>query len=139
MVTDLFNPGSRRSIVVRSRIHNAVPDVVVGQIVAVLCPVKCILQDLHSGITGILEQLLRDRRESSEIFCDDRNVTELLVQVLEEIHARALHDLSVLRRLIAVRDCVIFRKSVKVVDAEHIVELHIPGNAVDPPAVSGFL
>ena len=112
---------------------------IVREIIAVLGPVKSVLQDLHTGISRVFKQFLSHRSKCSQILRNDRNITQRVFKVLEEIHSRSFADLSFLRCLISIGYCVVLGKSVEVINAENIIEFHIAGDPVDPPLIAVLL
>ena len=122
-----------------SRIYHTILNVIVREIIAVFRPVKGILQDFHAGISRIFKKFFRHRRESSEIFRYDRNISERTFKVLKEVHARSFADLTFLRRLISIGHSIILGKSVEVINAEDVIEFHIAGDPVDPPLIARLL
>ena len=119
-------------------VDNGILHMIVREIVAGFAGVKGELENLHARIAGALEKLLGRGCDIAQVLRDDRDVAEFFFHSAEEVLAGSFDNLAVLGGLVTVRDLVVFRKSVEVVQADDIVELKVAGKALDPPAVPVF-
>ena len=135
VVAALLDPGAGRRIVMCACVNDRILYVVVGQIVAGLTGIKGKLQHLHARISCAGQKLFGSRGDIAQVLRDDPYISEFLLDCAEEIKAGAFDDFAVLGCLVAVRNLVVFRKAVEVVDADHIVELIVALDALDPPVI----
>ena len=138
VIAALLDPGPGGRIVVGAGVDNGILHMIVREIVAGFAGVKGELENLHARIAGALEKLLGRGCDIAQVLRDDRDVAEFFFHSAEEVLAGSFDNLAVLGGLVTVRDLVVFRKSVEVVQADDIVELKVAGKALDPPAITVF-
>ena len=119
----------------RSGVDYAVMVIIVRQIIALLSGVECELQDLHSRIPGILNELPYAVGDITQILGDDFDISELFLDCLEERDARSFDPFSVPGCLFAVRNLIKLIKCTEVIDTKNIAELKIVLNAGNPPFI----
>ena len=105
-----------------SRIHHTVACVIVGLIVTVALCVKSKLQDLHPGISCLLQKLTDFLSQKSKVFRDDLAAADHLVQSTEQFHARSLYPGTVQSSIFRCRNLIVGFKSAEVVDPDCIVK-----------------
>ena len=96
------------------------------------------LEHLHARKAAVRKELLLFRSHIAQILGDHGHITELLPDGIKECHPRPLVHLAVERIRISIRDRIVFRKSVEMIDADHIIKFIIALDPADPPGKITF-
>ena len=93
------------------------------------------LDDLHSRIAGLLQELLHCRHEDAQVLGDDlcAIVLDGLIDGVGQLLARSLSPVAVHRRLLPVGDGEILGNADEMVDADHVIERRIALHPLRPP------
>ena len=130
-------PAQGRIVVVRAHIGHAVDGVIVGLIrpPAAVPAVEGKLQHLHAGIAGLRQEPLHGGGEEAQVLRDDGSPPHRLLHRLKEGQAGAGPPRPLPGRLRGGGDGVIGVKAPEMVDAHHVVQPELEGDAAHPPPV----
>ena len=121
-------------VVMGADIADAVELAAVRQIVGVAVGVKGELKHLHSGQTGVGQQLLHAGGDITQVFCNVFHVTEPGGEHTHQVHARAGEPFADFGAGRVGRHGPVAVKAPEMVDTDHVKELFRPADTADPPA-----
>ena len=119
-----------------SCIHYRISVIVVRKVIAVLPGIKSKLQYFHTRKARILQHLPHRIRKESKILRNDRQLSQLLPQCPEQIHAGPRLPAAMLRCPISIGNGIVFIKSTKMVDPYHVIPLIAVLDPGGPPRVA---
>ena len=134
----LGQPAQGGVVVVGAHIGHAVGGVVVGLIgpAAAVPAVEGELEHLHAGEAGVGEELVDGGGEEAQILGDDGPLSDGRLQGPEEVQPRPRLPEALFGVLRPGGDGVVGLKPPEMVDAQHVVEAELKGDAAEPPAVA---
>ena len=129
----ILEPAHRGRVVVRAHVGDGVHGDVVRLVAAAaaVARVEGELEDLHAGVTGVLEQAVNGRCEEAQVLGDDGLLAQRAVDGAEQADARSLEPLATAGVLVAKRDGVVGVETAEVVDAQHVKQLELTAGALD--------
>ena len=132
-------PAHRRVVIVRTRVHDAVPDVIVrlmrifgGRIA------ERKLQDTHAGETPAVAQRLHFGCDIPQILGNERKFPEGFLKRRKQAVSRSFDPASFDRGGCVARDLVILLKAAEVVESHQVYQFQRGAYPVDPPLITGF-
>src|SRR4030095_4404209 len=98
-----FEPPNSGVIVMSSRVHYAIPNVIVRKVDSLAVASKCKLENSHTGKAKIISQSFHIRSDHAQVFCDYRHITQRLSESGKEPPSRYVHPLAMFGRLVLAR------------------------------------
>src|SRR5216683_1187288 len=129
-----IEPADGGVVVVCPGIGHDVAVIVVRQIDTFCIAAKSELQDAHPGKAKAVAQPLDIRSDHAQVFGDDRQFAERLVDRREQFPSRRFDPASVFRSGVASRDLPTSCKPAEVIDAGDVDDLQAGPHALNPPA-----
>ena len=87
------------------------------------------------GNTGINKKLLVVFRDIAKIFGNQGYIAQLLLQFMEEVHARSPFLFAIETVLVTIGNGIVLGKAMEVVNADRVKELTVMPDPVNPPAI----
>src|SRR6185369_422953 len=121
-------------VVVSPSVHNAVPDVIVRQVLIPAVSSKGELQNAHSGKSEVVAKSLNIGSDDAKVFGDDRQFPERVAKCNEKLSARNINPLTSLGCFIASGYFPTRGEASKVIDAQNVNCLKRRSQPIDPPS-----
>ena len=119
-------------------VNHAVGGIFVGHIAACFSGIKGKLQDFHPRIPRIFQKLADGVRHIPQIFCYNRQISQFLFNLYEQIDSHALFPVPVYGGAVSIRNGIVGIKAPEMVNAYNIKQFKLGFQPVNPPAVSGL-
>ena len=134
-----LKPLCQSQIIVGSGIAHRVYWIGMWQIIRSLTRIKRKLQNLHSGISGLLLQLAYFGCDIAQILGNKFQIRKSFLNRMYICRTRPLLPFTTSGSFISSRDRPITFKSSKMVQPNYIIHFGSSGQPTDPPGKSGFL
>ena len=109
-----------------------------GQIIAVLPGIEAKLDDLHGGIAGIQLELTDFSRHEAQIFRNEIQMGQGLLDGTDEGKAGTFDPAAVSGGLVTGRHSPVAFEATEMIEANHIIHLGGSGKTLDPPKIAGI-
>ena len=113
----LIAPGCQCVIVVRAGIHHEVTVMMMWKIAVVSIVLECVLQYFHAGNVERVAHVRDGLCDVAQIFCNEREHTELALQNLEQFLTRRVYPRALFGSRVFRVDGPVGLQSAKMVDA----------------------
>ena len=128
-----LKPLTHGHVVVGAGVADGVLGVSMGQVVGGLAGIESELQHLHAGVAGLVTQVQNLLSQEAQIFRNELDLRQAILQSVDKVHAGALDPMAVLGGGVAVGDGPVSLETTEVVQTNHIIQLACSAQAVQPP------